>query len=163
MAIQNELQDIHVLTRDELVEFGNLGRDREIDGLVTKFNSQSTKNGGLDLVGDNQLLAFGNGALAKSISNLVKGGLVEFLHNIQRFRNVNPLYPLSKHKTLTNLGGCNNNVELVSVGTHKLVVGSNDLLGLNKTTVLSESLEKVGGDLGVLSRLHKLLHTSLLG
>jgi hypothetical protein len=86
LAIQNELQDIHVLTRDELVEFGNLGRDREIDGLVTKFNSQSTKNGGLDLVGDNQLLAFGNGALAKSISNLVKGGLIEFLHNRHRFR-----------------------------------------------------------------------------
>jgi hypothetical protein len=72
---------MHAHTRNELVELGNLGSDREIDGLVTEFNSQTTKNGGFDLVGDNQLLAFGNGAFAEGIGNLVKSGLVELLDN----------------------------------------------------------------------------------
>lgn len=63
----------------------------------------------------------------------------------------------------TNLGGGDDNAELVSVGAHEFLVGSNDLLGLGKTTVLGKDLEKVGGDLGVLSSLQELLDTSLLG
>jgi hypothetical protein len=70
---------IQIHTRDELVELSNLAGDREINGLVTELNSQTTENGGLNLVGDNQLLAFGNCTLAEGISNLVESGLVEFL------------------------------------------------------------------------------------
>jgi hypothetical protein len=49
------------------------------------------------------------------------------------------------------------------VSTHELLVSSNDLLGLGKTTILSKSDEKVGSDLGVLARLQELLNTLLLG
>ena len=77
---------IQIHTRDELVKLSNLAGDREINGLVTEFNSQTTENGGLNLVGNNQLLAFGNGTLAKGIGNLVKGRLVKFLETRLTFR-----------------------------------------------------------------------------
>lgn len=151
-------------TRDELVKLGNLAGNREINGLVTEFNSQTTENGGLNLVGDNQLLAFGNVTLGKGIGNLVKGRLVKFLDTRLTFRqSYKYKFFTKKKRTRHYLGGCDDNVELVSVSAHELLVSSNDLLSLGKTTILSKSLEKVGSDLGVLARLQELLNTLLLG
>lgn len=73
------------LTSNELGQLGKLAGDSKIDALVTKFDQDTAQDIGLDLVGDQQLLAFGQVALLQSIDDLVQGSLVQFLECVVAF------------------------------------------------------------------------------
>lgn len=66
-------------TSDELVKLGELGRDGQVDALVTDLDKDTTEDVGLDLVGDEELLTVGQLALLESIADLVDDALLELL------------------------------------------------------------------------------------
>ena len=74
-------KQVIIFTSDKLVQLGNLGRDSQINALVTNFDKDTTEDIGLNLVGNQQLLAFSKLALLQRVSDLVQGRLVKFLYN----------------------------------------------------------------------------------
>lgn len=89
------------VVRKELVELGDLCRDREIDGSVTNFDNEATKDIGVDLVVDNELLAgadkrrLGDGRLETADGSVVErssgsdGGLDNALGGVGKSLKLN--------------------------------------------------------------------------